>query len=100
MAHALAARGCMCSPNSFLLWDGVPTGMENLVAEESSRRSVNEITSYSHKKKWTVSCGLLTWLFNMSSKGIHRVISSLLTITRYTCTQSVALMYVLTVAGS
>ena len=28
----------------------VPTGMENLVAEESSRRSVNEITSYSHKK--------------------------------------------------
>ena len=100
MAHALAARGCMCSPNSFLLWDGVPTGMENLVAEESSRAGQLMKSLAIPIKKWTVSCGLLTWLFNMSSKGIHRVISSLLTITRYTCTQSVALMYVLTVAGS
>ncbi|RLN42620.1 retrotransposon protein, putative, unclassified [Panicum miliaceum] len=35
VAHALAARGCKCSPNSDLYWDGVPTGLENLVAEES-----------------------------------------------------------------
>ena len=35
VAHALAARGCKCSPNSVLLWDGVCVGMENLVAEES-----------------------------------------------------------------
>ena len=35
VAHALTVRGCKCSPNSVLLWDGVPTGMENLVAEES-----------------------------------------------------------------
>lgn len=32
MAHDLVARGCMCSPNADLFWDGVPVGMENLVA--------------------------------------------------------------------
>jgi hypothetical protein len=30
--HELAARGCMCSPNADLSWDGVPEGLENLVA--------------------------------------------------------------------
>ncbi|OEL35378.1 hypothetical protein BAE44_0003603, partial [Dichanthelium oligosanthes] len=34
VAHALAARGCKCSPNSDLYWDGMPVGMENLVASD------------------------------------------------------------------
>jgi hypothetical protein len=32
MAHDLVARGCMCSPNVDLFLDGVPVGMESLVA--------------------------------------------------------------------
>ena len=32
VAHELASRGCMCSPSTNLSWDGVPTGMESLVA--------------------------------------------------------------------
>ncbi|RLM84881.1 hypothetical protein C2845_PM04G07650 [Panicum miliaceum] len=32
VAHELASWGCRCSPNSDLYWDGVPTGMESLVA--------------------------------------------------------------------
>uniref|UniRef100_K4ALI8 RNase H type-1 domain-containing protein n=1 Tax=Setaria italica TaxID=4555 RepID=K4ALI8_SETIT len=33
-AHALAARGCKCSPIADLHWDGVPEGTENLVASD------------------------------------------------------------------
>ena len=32
VAHELAALGCKCSPNANLSWDGVPTGLESLVA--------------------------------------------------------------------
>lgn len=36
VAHALAARGCKCSPIADLYWDGVPEGKENLVASAIS----------------------------------------------------------------
>lgn len=34
VAQALAARGCNCSPDADLFWDGLPAGMETLVAED------------------------------------------------------------------
>ena len=36
VAHELAARGCTCSLNANLSWDGVPTGLESLVAGDLS----------------------------------------------------------------
>ena len=39
IAHELAARGCMCSSNADLSWDGVPAGLENLVAGDCTRGS-------------------------------------------------------------
>jgi len=34
VAHALAAQGCMCSQNADLCWEGMPPGVENLVASD------------------------------------------------------------------
>jgi hypothetical protein len=34
VAHALAAVGCNCSPNSTLQWDGTPHGVEDLVTSD------------------------------------------------------------------
>jgi hypothetical protein len=34
VAHALAAQGCKCPRDSILPWDGVPTGVEDLVSDQ------------------------------------------------------------------
>ncbi|CAO2190873.1 unnamed protein product [Urochloa humidicola] len=34
VAHAVAAQGCKCPHNSVLLWDGTPSGLEDLVASD------------------------------------------------------------------
>jgi len=34
VARALAAQGCKCSPDAVLHWEGMPPGVENLVASD------------------------------------------------------------------
>ena len=37
VAHELAAHGCACPPGSELVWDGVPSGLETLVAGDCTQ---------------------------------------------------------------
>jgi hypothetical protein len=37
VAHELAAHGCACPPGSELVWDGVPSGLETLVAGDGTQ---------------------------------------------------------------
>ena len=37
VGHELAAHGCACPPDSELVWDGVPLGLETLVAGDCTQ---------------------------------------------------------------
>ena len=40
VAHAVAALGCKCPPDTVVSWDGMPPGLEDLVTSDINESSV------------------------------------------------------------